>query len=457
MLPRALVALIVGSVLVGASLAQGRFFVVTPKDHAESTWAPLVVLFPPADGAPAAQAALEKYGPDAAAAGLVTVAVVVGKDHAPASFASVFAELRRRFRIEQGGMHALLLGDGSRVLPVMTAHASEFQTCTLESRAWICTTNVLGRVRASRGREIACDDTAAVAQHLRRLHDERVLPGAEGVVAKVLDDFHDAAAVGDEQRYFAILPDDAVFLGTDASERWTGAKFREFALPYFQRDSAWTYVSIARHVRIAPSGDVAWFDEVLDNAAYGECRGSGVLVRRGDAWVLQLYDLTIPIPNDLAGNICQRIRAFAGGQTPAVTTVVCVRHAEKVDSSTDAALSDAGRARAAALARALRDLPVAAAYASEFQRTSATLAPLCAERSLEVKKVPAAQGKQLAKRLLREHLGQTVLVCGHSNTVPELLAQLGVKEKASIADDEYDRLFVVTIGPDGAAMVALRY
>jgi hypothetical protein len=51
-----------------------------------------------------------------------------------------------------------------------------------------------------------------------------------------------------------------VFLGTDATERWDLAAFREFAHPYFAKGKAWTFVP-RRHVILSPAGDVAWFDE----------------------------------------------------------------------------------------------------------------------------------------------------------------------------------------------------
>ena len=134
-------------------------------------------------------------------------------------------------------------------------------------------------------------------RHFAALHATRALAGPAAAIAQALDDFHDAAANGDEDRYFALLPDDAVFLGTDASERWTGAEFRRFALPYFQRPEAWTYVPLQRHVTVLADGDHACFDELLDNDGYGLCRGSGVLVQRDGRWVLQLYDLSIPMPS----------------------------------------------------------------------------------------------------------------------------------------------------------------
>lgn len=134
----------------------------------------------------------------------------------------------------------------------------------------------------------------------------------EGVrtIERVLDAFHDAAAKADFDRYFAQQTADAVFLGTDASERWQGKQFREFCRPYFEQGRGWTYRPRARRVALGPGERTAWFDELLDNDSYGECRGSGVLVRTdsGD-WKIAQYNLSIPIPNDLAKEFVARIRA----------------------------------------------------------------------------------------------------------------------------------------------------
>lgn len=127
-------------------------------------------------------------------------------------------------------------------------------------------------------------------------------------IQRALDDWHDAAADADEARYFGAMAPEFVFLGTDATERWDLAAFREFAHPYFAKGKAWTFLPRDRHVILAPSGDVAWFDEKLDSASYGECRGSGVVRRIGGAWKIAHYNLTIPIPNDLAKTVVGMIR-----------------------------------------------------------------------------------------------------------------------------------------------------
>ncbi|HUR82084.1 MAG TPA: nuclear transport factor 2 family protein [Thermoanaerobaculia bacterium] len=128
-------------------------------------------------------------------------------------------------------------------------------------------------------------------------------------VNAMLDDWHRAAAEADEARYFGAMTPEFVFLGTDATERWDRASFLEFAHPYFAKGKAWTFVPRDRHVLFSPHGDVAWFDEKLESASYGECRGSGVARRVNGAWKIAHYNLTIPIPNALAKSVVEMIRA----------------------------------------------------------------------------------------------------------------------------------------------------
>src|SRR5262249_3114557 len=115
-------------------------------------------------------------------------------------------------------------------------------------------------------------------------------------IERELDDFHDAAARADEDRYFAHFAPDGVFLGTDAAERWDVAAFRAYAHPHFDRGKAWSFRGLRR--RIAAQGDVAWFEEDLETQNLGPARGSGVLVRSGSRWLIAQYVLSIPIPNE---------------------------------------------------------------------------------------------------------------------------------------------------------------
>ena len=138
----------------------------------------------------------------------------------------------------------------------------------------------------------------------------RTSPTAQ--VYAVLEDWHAAAAAADEARYFGHFTKDAVFLGTDATERWTRDQFRAWAKPFFARGKAWSFRALSRHVAFSRDGQVAWFDEALDTPNMGPARGSGVLVREGGRWRLAQYNLSVPIPNALLDGVVKQIAQEQG-------------------------------------------------------------------------------------------------------------------------------------------------
>ncbi len=130
----------------------------------------------------------------------------------------------------------------------------------------------------------------------------------EEAVSAVLDDVHRLASEADFEGYFNLYTADAIFMGTDANERWTIADFQQYARPAFDRGTGWTYTMTERHVFVSEDGNTAWFDERLDNAAFGECRGTGVLVKVDDEWKVKQYNLTVPIPNEILRDVAAQIR-----------------------------------------------------------------------------------------------------------------------------------------------------
>ncbi len=127
-------------------------------------------------------------------------------------------------------------------------------------------------------------------------------------VAGVLEDLHDAASKADGERYFSLFAPEAVFFGTDATERWPLEEFRRYASQRFEAGSGWTYHASRRHIYFSQDCRTAWFDEVLVNAKYGECRGTGVLVKRRSGWKIAQYNLSIPIPNEIALEVVGMIK-----------------------------------------------------------------------------------------------------------------------------------------------------
>jgi broad specificity phosphatase PhoE len=144
--------------------------------------------------------------------------------------------------------------------------------------------------------------------------------------------------------------------------------------------------------------------------------------------------------------------------TVPVTTYVLVRHAEKAtDDPKDPSLSEAGRARAARLADALAEAPLRAAYATAYRRTQATATPVAQRHGLTVTTYDASMpATGFATNLRVRHPDGTVLVVGHSNTVPAIAAALCGCTVAPMRDDEFDRWIEVKIAADGTALLQER-
>ncbi|HEV7921586.1 MAG TPA: phosphoglycerate mutase family protein [Thermoanaerobaculia bacterium] len=136
------------------------------------------------------------------------------------------------------------------------------------------------------------------------------------------------------------------------------------------------------------------------------------------------------------------------------TVIFAVRHAEKAtDGSADPALTAEGVARAASLARILRDAGVTVVYSTPTTRTRTTARPLGIPVTED-----ASAPEALARRILRENRGKNVLVVGHSNTVPLLLKALGVSSPPAIGDNDFDNLFVAVVPEKGATrLIRLHY
>lgn len=116
-------------------------------------------------------------------------------------------------------------------------------------------------------------------------------------ITTMLDSFNRAAAKADFNAYFNFYTDDAIFTGTDATERWNKKEFMAWAKPIFDKGSAWDFTAMERHIYFDKTGSLAWFDELL-NTQMKICRGSGVLVKQGDNWKVQQYILSTMVPND---------------------------------------------------------------------------------------------------------------------------------------------------------------
>ena len=145
--------------------------------------------------------------------------------------------------------------------------------------------------------------------------------------------------------------------------------------------------------------------------------------------------------------------ALAQASDPGGSGVVfLVRHAERADAGMAAAkmagadpeLSDAGKARAQALAGLLKDAQIAAIFTTQYKRTKDTAQPLAAAAGLQPVTVDSNDAAGLVAKV--KAATGNVLVVGHSNTVPDVIKSLGISEPIAIADDQFDNLFVVIRG-----------
>ncbi len=154
-------------------------------------------------------------------------------------------------------------------------------------------------------------------------------------IGAVLDDFHQAAADADFDRYTSLMAEDIVFLGTDAGERWQGQAFTDFAKPHFEKGKGWDYRPRDRRIQVSGEGAVAWFDELLSHEKLGTCRGSGVLVREEGGWRVAQYNLSVPIPNELVYGVADQIQAFDAGEVVSTTTAAPAAAAAAATDSGD--------------------------------------------------------------------------------------------------------------------------
>jgi phosphohistidine phosphatase SixA len=136
--------------------------------------------------------------------------------------------------------------------------------------------------------------------------------------------------------------------------------------------------------------------------------------------------------------------------------LVLVRHAERADESRDAELTEAGKARARAMAAMLKDAGIEAIYSTDYIRTRETARPLA---ELLSKKIEIYEGDDLAglAGTLRARASRA-LVVGHSDTTHELVSLLGGNAGAPIASTEYDRIYLLGLAADGSvSTLVLRF
>ena len=129
-------------------------------------------------------------------------------------------------------------------------------------------------------------------------------PEDEKAIIAVLDDFHDAAAKADKDRYLGHFTEDGAFLGTDEWERWPlKPDFTEYVDMRF-KNGGWSYHSEKKVIAFSKDGSVAWFDETsISNRNGGRFRGSGVLEKIDGTWKIAQYVLSFLVYNEVGGEV----------------------------------------------------------------------------------------------------------------------------------------------------------
>ncbi|HOS47406.1 MAG TPA: nuclear transport factor 2 family protein [Bacteroidia bacterium] len=126
-------------------------------------------------------------------------------------------------------------------------------------------------------------------------------------ITNLVNGWHHAAAVADEDIFFGSMSDDAVYLGTDESERWVKNDFMQWSKKYFDRDSAWDFKPISRKIQFSDDLKTAWWDEKLDTWM-GVCAGAGVATLTKNGWKIRHYQLAMMIPNDKVKSVLEVLK-----------------------------------------------------------------------------------------------------------------------------------------------------
>jgi broad specificity phosphatase PhoE len=182
------------------------------------------------------------------------------------------------------------------------------------------------------------------------------------------------------------------------------------------------------------------------------------LIRRRRPFLAPLWLLAF-------GGIAVLVAAFAYWHSATTTTIVLIRHAEKqLGAISDAPLSPPGEVRAARLAQMFGDAAalgrVQKIYVTDTRRTQQTAAGVAQRLGIIPVVVEGkSDSKALARRVLNENRGGRVLVVGHSNTVPEIVAALtGESGVPPIDDEQFDTMYIVTVPTIGrASVLQLKY
>lgn len=125
-------------------------------------------------------------------------------------------------------------------------------------------------------------------------------------IHKFIDKWHQAAAQANAKVFFDSMDEHCIYIGTDASERWTKSDFITFAKPYFDRGKAWDFKPYDRDLHVPLNGEYVWFSELLDTWM-GVCRGSGILRKKPTGWTILQYHLSVTVPNEIINDFIKLV------------------------------------------------------------------------------------------------------------------------------------------------------
>ena len=147
-------------------------------------------------------------------------------------------------------------------------------------------------------------------------------------------------------------------------------------------------------------------------------------------------------------------------QQPGATKIFVVRHAEK-ETGKDPLLTAPGNIRAGDLMRALQNEGIQKIYVSQYRRTQNTADSLRIQFKIDTVHYMADTLCDYLVNTIMEHgdFGKTVLIIAHSNTIPQIIRKLGVKDYpyGDIADNDFDNLFLITYKKDKAKLKVMSY
>lgn len=123
-------------------------------------------------------------------------------------------------------------------------------------------------------------------------------------IVKFIEKWHIAASEAKLDTYFDMMSENAIYIGTDANERWTKKEFYQFCEPHFLKGKTWDFKPFDRQIYYSDDLQTIWFDELL-NTWMGVCRGSGVIIMENDKLKISHYHLSVTIKNEKVNEFLQ--------------------------------------------------------------------------------------------------------------------------------------------------------